>query len=200
MKIQDILATVGAGIFFIVLFFLFHWNPIVAAVLAVGIYFALGFLLRPRKKIGNVDLDSIAGGEQIGAALENARSDLKEIQRAGIHSSSATIREGSSELVRTGTNIIRYLEANVDRIPSAQHFLNYYLDTAVEILKKYTELEGSGAPGKEMAELTGQTEQAIGALNTAFENQYSRLLQGEIMDIEGDIDLLKKTVEMENTK
>ena len=52
MKFYDILAAVLSGILFLVLFLGLGWNLFVAILLAVGIYFALSLLLRPRKKIG----------------------------------------------------------------------------------------------------------------------------------------------------
>ena len=37
-------------------------------------------------------------------------------------------------------------------------------------------------------------------LNTAFEKQFAHLMQGELLDIEADIELLKSTLKMEGGK
>ena len=48
-----------------------------------------------------------------------------------------------------------------------------------------------------MEALTQKSIQALNMLNEAFERQHSRLIQGDLMDIESDIELLKKTLKME---
>ena len=110
---------------------------------------------------------------------------------------SPEIRQGAFKLAQTGENIIACLEKDVDKISVARRFLNYYLDTAVDILNKYCELQQSRAPRKEMEALTQKSIQALNMLNEAFERQHSRLIQGDLMDIESDIELLKKTLKME---
>ncbi len=197
MKFYDILAAVLSGILFLVLFLGLGWNLFVAILLAVGIYFALSLLLRPRKKIGGVDVELLSGGEAISAQLEDARKDLRDIRRSAETAVSPEIRQGAFKLAQTGENIIACLEKDVDKISVARRFLNYYLDTAVDILNKYRELQQSRAPRKEMEALTQKSIQALNMLNEAFERQHSRLIQGDLMDIESDIELLKKTLKME---
>nr|WP_243164806.1 5-bromo-4-chloroindolyl phosphate hydrolysis family protein [Catenibacillus scindens] len=197
VKFYDILAAVLSGILFLVLFLGLGWNLFVAILLAVGIYFALSLLLRPRKKIGGVDVELLSGGEAISAQLEDARKDLRDIRRSAETAVSPEIRQGAFKLAQTGENIIACLEKDVDKISVARRFLNYYLDTAVDILNKYCELQQSRAPRKEMEALTQKSIQALNMLNEAFERQHSRLIQGDLMDIESDIELLKKTLKME---
>lgn len=198
MKREDVLALAAAAAVFFILTLGLGLQPVVPALIAFGAYFAFGLIFKKTKKIGGVDIEDIAGGEELDAALQNAQDDLKEIRRAAVASDSAAVRAGSQQLVRTGSNIIHYLEQHVDRAPSAQRFLDYYLDTAVDILDKYLNLEKSGAPEKKLAQVTQKTEQAIAELNSAFENSYTRLLQGDILDIEDDIGQLKKTMDTEN--
>ena len=171
MKFYDILAAVLSGILFLVLFLGLGWNLFVAILLAVGIYFALSLLLRPRKKIGGVDVELLSGGEAISAQLEDARKDLRDIRRSAETAVSPEIRQGAFKLAQTGENIIACLEKDVDKISVARRFLNYYLDTAVDILNKYCELQQSRAPRKEMEALTQKSIQALNMLNEAFERQ-----------------------------
>ena len=48
-----------------------------------------------------------------------------------------------------------------------------------------------------MEALTQKSVQALDMLNEAFSRQHSRLIEGDLMDIESDIELLKKTITME---
>ncbi|MGI6118082.1 MAG: 5-bromo-4-chloroindolyl phosphate hydrolysis family protein [Bilifractor sp.] len=198
MKWRDILAAIlSAGLFFALLMGA-RWNFLVAVLISVIVYFALTFLLAPRRKIGGVDVESMANGELIEEMLEDARKDISEIQKAGARASAPAIRQGAESLTRTGGSIIRYLEKHVDKIQQASRFLNYYLDTAADILTRYNEFQNSGAPAADMARVTENTTTAIRTLNDTFSSQYSKLLQGEVMSMEVDVDVLKSMAETDN--
>ena len=47
-------------------------------------------------------------------------------------------------------------------------------------------------------QLQGNTIKAIGTLNTAFEEQFQKLMRSEMIDMEAEIRLLEQTVKMEN--
>ena len=44
------------------------------------------------------------------------------------------------------------------------------------------------------------TAEALPVLNSAFEKQFTHLMQGELLDVEADIELLKSTLKMEGGK
>ncbi len=131
------------------------------------------------------------------AELTNARGYIEQIRRLGENAGIPSITEGARALVRTGRDIMTYLSENVDRIPQARRFLNYYLDTAVQILKKYTSLKKNHAPQPQMQKVTQETVQAVETLKQAFEDQYQKLLSGDVMDIETDIEVLRNASKMD---
>ena len=51
-----------------------------------------------------------------------------------------------------------------------------------------------------MAEILAKTAQALPVLNDAFARQFTHLMEGELMDVEADLALLKSTLEMEGGK
>jgi 5-bromo-4-chloroindolyl phosphate hydrolysis protein len=61
----------------------------------------------------------------------------------------------------------------------------------VDILNKYTALQSADIPSDEMRSVTQQTRSAVDTLHGAFGRQYSRLVSGEVMDIEVDVSVLK---------
>ncbi|MGI6051510.1 MAG: 5-bromo-4-chloroindolyl phosphate hydrolysis family protein [Bilifractor sp.] len=205
MKLSDIISAVIAGAVFLLLLLGLNWNFLVAMVLSVGLYFTCSMILKPRKRIGGVDVENMQNGEQLEATFEDAENDLVSLKKSAEtirnHSASGTnylyaedmraIARGTEDLVVTGKNIIHYLENHVDRIPQARRFLNYYLDTAVDILNKYTTLQSADIPSNEMRSVTQQTRSAVDTLHGAFGRQYSRLVSGEVMDIEVDVSVLK---------
>lgn len=192
MKLQDVLAAVAASVVFFLLLFAAKWNFFAALAVAVIVYFACSLLFTPRRKIGGVDVESLANGEQLQATFEEAQRDLHTIDKAADQTSSEAVRGSAKSLSACGRSIIQYLETHVDKIPQARRFLNYYLDTAGDIMTRYVDFEKSGAPYSDMQQVQANTLSALKTLNQTFSSQYSRLLSGEVMNMEVDVDVLKK--------
>ena len=197
--LPDILAAVlGSGLF-LLLFFGLGWNQVFTGVLAVGAYFGASILLRPRRKIGVLDVETVQNGEELRQLMDDAEADLN-----AIHSCIATIRqqpaitENTQRLYETGERILSYLRTNPQKITIARRFINYYLDTASGILRKYIAVQDTQLETEEMTRLRSKTESALVILNDAFKKQFERLMENEIMDIDSDIDLLEKTLKMED--
>ena len=49
-------------------------------------------------------------------------------------------------------------------------------------------------------EILCKTAESLPVLNKAFEKQFTHLMQGELLDVEADIELLKSTLKMEGGK
>lgn len=197
MKRNDIFGMVIAAVVFVILVIPIHFDLIVSSIIAVGLYFAFSYLLKPKEKIGSVDIDSIQNGEKLKGEFDNAKDDIEKIGAYGRDSGDFDIEKGTIALSKTGNDIMTYLSEHIDRVPKAKRFLNYYLDTAVEILKKYASLKKNNAPADEMERVTGETKEAIKTLYAAFNDQYKRLLAGDVMDIETDIKVLRDSSKMD---
>lgn len=200
MKKNDILGLIIAAVAFIIFALPLHFNLIIAAIIAILLYFGLSFFLKPKEKIGTIDIDTLANGEQLKGQFDNAKEDIAQIQRMGLASGVQEISVGANQLARTGTNIITYLSEHIDRVPKARQFLNYYLDTAVSILQKYASLIKNNAPTDEMKRVTAETISAVKTLQSAFDDQYKKLLDGDVMDIESSIKVLHDMTKMDGVK
>ncbi len=167
---------------FLLLFLAAGWNLAAAALLCILLYFGLGLILKPRKKIGGIDVEKIQGGEELQKLLEEARKDLKQISRAA----------------REITNIKAKEDAeNPEKISMARRFFTYYLDTAAGLLERYTQLQETGLRTPEVTEALRKTAGTFPVLNEVFEKQFTRLMEGELMDVEAEISLLENTLKME---
>ena len=191
MKAKDLWSAILAAALFLVLLLIFHWNVLADAAVSVIVYFALTFLLKPTKKIGGVDVESIHGGEALGETMDEAKDNLRRIQKAALFMRSRQLQDDALKMADTARQIIRYLEGHVEQIPQGRRFMTYYLDTAAAILSRYVEFQNNSAPEKDMKRISDSTEAAVRTLQETFESLYSRLLQGEVMDMEVDVDVLK---------
>lgn len=168
------------------------------AILAVALYFGLYFLLKPSTKIGKVDIDSMKGGLDSLKVMEEARRDMASMEKKLNLIELPAVRKSVIGLVTTGHKILDYLTEHPDKISKTNRFTDYYLDTAEKLVDKYTDLQKTGLPDQAgSTQLTQETADALELLNTAFDKQLSRLLEGEKMEIETDIEVLKNTMKME---
>ena len=185
---------------FLLLFLAAGWNLAAAALLCILLYFGLGLILKPRKKIGGIDVEKIQGGEELQKLLEEARNDLKQISRAAREITNIKAKEDAEALEAGGRRILSYLEENPEKISMARRFFTYYLDTAAGLLERYTQLQETGLRTPEVTEALRKTAGTFPVLNEVFEKQFTRLMEGELMDVEAEISLLENTLKMEGEK
>lgn len=195
-----IVSSLLASAVFLVLFLLFRWNLIVCILLCVGIYFGLFLLLKPSRRIAGIDVESLPGGEEIQKLLDDAQADLGDIDQAVKAIADPAVQQDAQALYATGTGILAYLNENPDKIKLARRFFTYYLDTAAKLLTRYVDFQETELHSGEVADILQKTAEALPVLNSAFEKQFAHLMQGELLDIEADIELLKSTLKMEGGK
>lgn len=197
---RTLISALAAAVLFLLLFLFLHWNVIVSILLGAGVYFGLFFLLKPNRKIAGIDVESMPGGEEIQKLLEDAKADLAEMQKAGKAITAPAVQANAAALSETGTRILAYLQENPDKIKLARRFFTYYLDTAAKLLARYVDFQNTGLHSEEVTEILQKTADALPVLNSAFERQFTHLMQGELLDVEADIELLKSTLKMEGGK
>ena len=196
--VRMIIAALSASALFLLLFLLLNWNLMVCILLCVGVYFGLFFLLKPSRKIAGMDVESLPGGEEMQKLLEDARADLLRIERAVRAIAASDVRRDGEELYAAGMRILDYLKENPDKIKLARRFFTYYLDTTAKILERYMEFQNTGLHSEEVEHILTKTAETLPVLNRAFEGQFTHLMQGELMDVEADLELLKSTLKMED--
>lgn len=193
-------ATAVAAVVFVGLYVFLHWSLVICLLLAIGLYIGLTLFLKPSRKIAGIDVAEMPGGEALADLLDEADNDLTSIRSATKRILEPQVREQVQALYTTGTRICDYLEENPQKIRLARRFLTYYLDTTAKLLDRYVELSETGLRTGEVAEILAKTAQALPVLNDAFARQFTHLMEGELMDVEADLVLLKSTLEMEGGK
>ena len=165
--------------------------------LAVASYAGFTLLLRPVKKIGRIDVEKIGNGEILHERLAEAGSDYRRMQKAAGRIQEEKLRKAAAELVETAGNILKYLTDNPEKIPSARRYIDYYQETAANVLENYVELQDSRIATSEAEKIFQNTDEAVATLKDAFQMQFGKLMQNELMDMEADLNLLKQTLRSE---
>lgn len=198
---KEIIASIAAGIIsaglFLLLLFAVKWNFFLSLALSAAVYAGFSLIFRPSKKIGDMDADSIEGGDEMLRRLETAKDGFLKIESSMRKISNASVRSEAEQLHSLSAKIIEYLTEHPDRIYAARQFIDYYQETAAKLLSRYGELEAAGLDTEDVNRQKADTLEALKTLNRAFSQQFEKLMSNEMTDTDAEIRLLKKTVKME---
>jgi 5-bromo-4-chloroindolyl phosphate hydrolysis protein len=189
---------IGIAVFGIALIVL-QWTFIIAALLALGFYAGLSFLLTPVSRIGGVNIEHIKNSEEIMTLLEEGEKDLSSIKTSMDTLNDPLLKTKARDVYREGGKIIEYIKKNPAKAVMARRFFTYYLDKAGEILKKYHDLTAAGIETDHLRSLKEKTVSALSAILKGMVLQFAKLISSEVIDIEADIKLLENTVKMEDS-
>jgi hypothetical protein len=184
---------------FVFAFIMLKWSLVVAALLSIGVYTGLGFLLTPVLKVGGVNIEHMRNSGEILALLEEGERDLSSIKTMMAKSKDPEITAKAQDVYREGGKIIEYIKKNPAKAVMARRFFTYYLDKAEEILKKYHALMSTGIETDKLKSLKEKTVSVLESIVKGMVSQFSKLISSEVIDIEADIKLLESTIRMEDS-
>lgn len=179
---------------FLVLLLNLGWNLFLCMALAAAVYIALGLILKPTRKIGKLEIDSMANGELLNERLTEAWADYERMRRATLKITEPDLQASCRELLGTARNIFKYLTDNPEKIPAARRYIDYYQETAANVLEHYVELKNTGLSTKETEKVLKNIRESVATLKAAFDMQFEKLMQNELFDMEADLNLLKQTL------
>lgn len=179
---------------FSVLLFGLKWNLLLCMLLAIVFYIAMTLLLEPERRIGRVKLSALNNGEMLHEKLGEAGEDYERIRRAGMEIRDDGLSKKVIRLQDTAHSILCYLTENPNKISSAHRYIDYYQETAANVLENYVMFQKAGLDTKEAEQVKKNTLEAVDTLNAAFCMQFEKLMQNELMDMEADLNLLKQTL------
>lgn len=182
---------------FLLLFLLLHWDLILCMVLGAAMYLACSMLLRPVEKIGKVEVDSLDNGEFLSERLSEAASDYDRMKKAAVQIREQPLGAQCADLVKLAGNILKYLTDNPEKITAARRYIDYYQETAANVLEHYIELKKTGLSTSETEKILHNTQESVATLKAAFNMQFEKLMQNELLDMEADLKLLKQTLRSE---
>ena len=195
-----ILSAVLALALFLILLLILRWNLILCMVLAAAVYIALSLIFKPVKRIGKIEVDALSNGEFLNERLAEAGSDYNRMQRAVSQIHEQPLLRECQDLISRAGSILKYLTDNPEKIPAARRYIDYYQETAANVLEHYAELKRTGLATAETEKVLKSTRESISTLKAAFDLQFEKLMQNELMDMEADLNLLKQTLRSEGYK
>jgi hypothetical protein len=133
----------------------------------------------------------------VAEIIEQAHARLQSLLDLSAEVAKPRVQEKVERLCRTGEQILNELSREPRQIELARAFLTYYLEAAQRIVKRYTELARRESPDQEVNETLGRAEASLDSIQRAFDQQLVALLQREVIDLDSEVELLEKTVQMD---
>ncbi|MDY6324952.1 MAG: 5-bromo-4-chloroindolyl phosphate hydrolysis family protein [Catonella sp.] len=180
--------------FFLAAYLGLEFPLIISLVLAIGMFIGTGYVTKPRKKIGTMDLSSFGNADDLTAILEDIKSDNKKLKKAGNSIKNQIIKADIARLSDACDKIINWLADHPEQIGDAKKFGKYYLDAAVSLAEKYHRFESTNPDLNSVRNAMDKTEQGLGLLQKAFDKELEQLMEGEMIDVSADIDVLKNMI------
>lgn len=199
-NIAAIISAAASGAVFIILLFLLEWSIFIDIPVAIGTYAGLYLMTKPKRRIGNTDIEFIENGAELEQKLLEAKEDYENINKSIARIGDLQVKGEAEKLAETSSAIIEYLEKNPLKIRQARQFIDYYQDCATKLLSKYIGLQDANIETAEIIRLKKDTRSALCTLNKAFSGQFEKLMRGELTDMQAEIQLLEETVKMEMDK
>jgi hypothetical protein len=133
----------------------------------------------------------------MAAVIRDAQQQVDEIAAAADGIEKPDVRHKAGLLCRTAEEILVELRTEPAQVPLARPFLSYYLEAAHRIVRGYADLSLRSFGSSETVDTLARAEASLDSIQRAFDSQLAGLLQHQVMDLDSEIALLEKTVQMD---
>ncbi|NLD71242.1 MAG: hypothetical protein GX649_00835 [Chloroflexi bacterium] len=130
-------------------------------------------------------------------AIREAQAKVRRLRALGRRLPAAKVRLRVSDISQVAEVIVDGLEKDPKDIPAARRFLDYYLDATITVVNRYKDLLDRGGSSEQVQEVLGRFEGLLDAIHATFEKQRDRLLRDDVLDLDTDITVLKRMMDME---
>lgn len=137
-------------------------------------------------------ISGLVAGTSSGTLLCKGRAEFAEVDEIVTDVQDASVRKQVARLQSIASRLLDFLEEHPKKIPLAQKFLRYYQNRLKMFLKKYREFEASGVQADVVLSAMAKIRQGLMDLETAYNAEFSHLLEDDIIDIEAELKVMKQ--------
>jgi 5-bromo-4-chloroindolyl phosphate hydrolysis protein len=185
---------IGGGVF--LFFYLFLEGPALLSLLPAIAGFGAILLIAHKRRGMVLALGGIQEGE-VRAFLQEMKEKMEAILESAGQVSDGEVKKKIQRMEQSIEKILRKVQEEPALVKSTRRVLPYYMDVLHKVVRRYDELEEHRQAGKEITVPLEKARQTFEDLHTVFEKHFVKLLQGDIFDLESEIKLLKRTMEMD---
>ncbi len=101
------------------------------------------------------------------------------------------------EICHVGVDIFDNIKKHPEDLNRAKQFLIYYLDATEKIVNQYVELSQKREKNDEVKQSLANAEEILSQIGETYKKQLHNLLENDVMDLNTEITVLKKTMKLE---
>jgi 5-bromo-4-chloroindolyl phosphate hydrolysis protein len=197
-SIFNILGSIAAGIMgggcFLLFFVLlrdWNWpvNILLPIVIGIAAYIG-GLFIFPAKAKSTGD----AAGETLKNLINECSKKVEVIRSYEMKITKPSFKSEVEVLCITFDEILDDYKKEPQDIKA---FIDYYLDSAIKIIKKYVDLSEISIKTVEIENIIQKSEGVISALKDALTKQMANSMQDDMIDLDAEISVLEKTLKSE---
>jgi 5-bromo-4-chloroindolyl phosphate hydrolysis protein len=189
-----IFGIIGGGVFLGFLFIL-KFNFFIALGLGGAAFIASSILFSKNKDI-EIVVDGITR-EKYNEILESGSKKLKIMKGYLTQVNNAEVKEKIRQIGDVVEKIFDDLKKDPKDVKAAREFLNYYLDTTINIINRYIDISNRNIQTAKIKETLTRVEGLLDTIKQAFEKQLAKLLNDDLLDLDTEIKVLEQTMKVE---
>lgn len=180
---------------------LFLGTLVVTSAIIPAIFVGLGgfvaglFLFQPPKTL-KVNVSGVTQ-EMLDEALVLGKEQAHQIKNLSAVIAQPKVREEAFDIARKFEAILEDIRKDPKDLKTARSFLNYYPDAVIKILQRYTDLQSRTLNDQGIQSSLQKAEGMLKTIRSAFEKQLAQLLQDDVMDLDTELELLRRTMQSE---
>ena len=192
----DIINTIVAIIIFILLFSVLNIEIIISGILAILIYIGSSLLFAPNNKLVLLGIKDSNKQKEYMELLDNGYENYGKLIDLKNKVSKPHIKQECNDMTLKISKILKYLEKHPNKIGENKKFFTYYLETIFKIVNSYYEISSQDVHTKEIEEVINKTENSLTIINKSLDDQFTKMLQNDALDLDTEVDFLKSSMQM----
>lgn len=188
----------AVGIFCIIYALIFplylFWHFLIPAALAVGLFFVLKKLCKPRYITVEVQKAPPTAEE---LWQETALGYLEKLRAADEAIEDEEVSKSIRGIENLTAEIFRAVTDKKEKRPQVRRFMEYYLPTLLKLLSVYDKMEESGGKGENVRTTREKINSLLYTANCAFAKLADDLYEQESIDVSSDITVFNNLLKQE---
>lgn len=169
---------------------------IIIGVIAVIVILALIVVFASRKSLNNNSKPTLKKAMETltpeqAEVFEKGQAQLSELKKQFIKLKNNDVRTAGMKVCSRMDQVFKILKEKLEKIPSSRQFLNYYIPTVTEVVKKYQWLEANGVPADDM---TVKIKKYLSDVEAAMDKQCQLLYEDDKFDMSVDMEAMTNAI------
>jgi 5-bromo-4-chloroindolyl phosphate hydrolysis protein len=145
-----------------------------------------------------IDLSGLSiSQEEFTAALTAGAKKLTALKNASARVSDERVRAKAYAVCDSVARILSDIREDPKDLRPARKFLDYYLDATIKVVDRYASLAAKNISTDDMQSALTRAENSLDTIKSAYDKQLEQLLENDVMDLDTELEVLERTIQME---